>query len=348
MAQTVADPPTGTREVARTAATRAAVYLAFALILILIWTVGRALLLIFAGLLFGVFLHKLAETMSDRSKLSYRWSLLLAALGIALLLGGAAFLFASRLTSEVDQLSETIPAAVNELTARYGWAEALASSAPDLQEMLTNRSVLSRASGVVSRVFSGITAMYIVAFIGLYLAVTPTIYKQGFLALFPSGKRQRAAQVGGDVVHQLWWWLLARLSSMAVVGVLTWIGLRLLGVPMAFSLALVAALLSFIPNIGPVLAAVPAMLVAFTVSPTMSVYVGLLYLLVQTVESYGITPFLEYKSVYLPPALTLSAQVIMSLLAGVIGLLVASPLTAASIVLVRRLYLDKDAPARSR
>lgn len=127
---------------------------------------------------------------------------------------------------------------------------------------------------------------------------------------------------------------------MLVVGALTWVGLLALGTPFALTLAMVAALLSFIPNIGPILSAVPAVLIGLTVSPTMALYVMLLYIGVQTVETYLITPLIQRSIIAMPPALLMTAQLAMGVPLGVLGLLVAAPLTLVLLVLVETLYIQ--------
>lgn len=127
---------------------------------------------------------------------------------------------------------------------------------------------------------------------------------------------------------------------MIVIGVLTAIGLWLLGVPMAVTLALIAALLTFIPNIGPILAVVPAALLALLQSPMQVVYVCLLYFGIQTFESYLLTPLVQRRTVSLPPALTIFAQVLAAVLLGGLALSLATPMAAALVVLVRMLYLE--------
>jgi predicted PurR-regulated permease PerM len=110
--------------------------------------------------------------------------------------------------------------------------------------------------------------------------------------------------------------------------------------PLALTLGLLAGLLSFIPNIGPILSFVPAGLLAIPQGFSQVLYVGLLYIGIQTVESYVITPPMQRRMVSLPPALTISAQVILGVLFGFLGLLLATPLAAAVLVLVKMLYLE--------
>jgi predicted PurR-regulated permease PerM len=144
------------------------------------------------------------------------------------------------------------------------------------------------------------------------------------------------AQLG----HTLRWWLVGRIAGMIVVGFLTWIGLLLLGVPLSFTLATLAAILDFVPNIGPIIAAVPAVLVGLTESPMTGLYVALLYFAIQTLEGTLMTPLIEQRTVSLAPVLLLSAQLIMGVLFGVLGLLLATPFLVVLVIIIQRLYIE--------
>lgn len=180
--------------------------------------------------------------------------------------------------------------------------------------------------------------MFIV-FVGLYLAISPALYRDGFLRLVPPRHRPRGREVAAALRHALGWWIAGRALSMTVVGVLTLIGLGMLGIPAALPLAIIAGLFSFIPNIGPILSALPALLIGFMQSPTTALYVGLLYLGVQTVESYGITPIIQQRAVSIPPALLMTVQVLFGLLGGIVGLFLATPVTVAVITVIQMLYI---------
>ena len=126
---------------------------------------------------------------------------------------------------------------------------------------------------------------------------------------------------------------------MAAVGVLSYVGLLILGVPLALGLAVLTALLEFVPYIGPVLAAVPVILMALTESPATALYAVLLYVAIQLVESNVISPVVQQRAVFLPPALTILFQALMGVLFGLLGILLATPIAAASLVAVQRLYV---------
>lgn len=180
----------------------------------------------------------------------------------------------------------------------------------------------------------------IVLFIGLYLASDPDVYARGVVRLVPIPNRKRAREVLGVLGHTLRRWLVGKVLGMAVIGGLTTGALWALGVPLALTLGLLAGILNFIPYLGPLLAFIPAILLALTDSTVTAAWVLGLYAIVQFLESYVLTPLVDRRSVALPPALTIVAQVTLGALAGVLGLLLASPLLAVVLVLVRMLYVE--------
>ena len=197
-----------------------------------------------------------------------------------------------------------------------------------------------KVTGVVSRTFSALASGAIILFLGVVFAGAPDVYVRGLLALVPRRAVPRGRVVLAQLENTLWWWLIGRLVAMAFIGVVTGVGLALLGVPLAFILGLLAALLSFIPNLGPVLSALPAILLGLAQGPRTALWVALLYVGVQMVESYVLDPIIDRKTIYLPPALTILAQLVLALFAGMLGVTLATPLTAVVVVLVTMLYVQ--------
>jgi predicted PurR-regulated permease PerM len=177
-------------------------------------------------------------------------------------------------------------------------------------------------------------------FVGLFLCISPALYVDGLLQLFPEARRARAREVLGATAATLRNWLVAKLTAMVVIGILTTIGLMLLDIDLALVLGIIAALLSFIPNFGPIASVVPAALIALVAGPEKVLYVLLLYAGIQAVESYGLTPFLQKRMVRMPPALLLTMQVLFGVLAGILGVVFATPLTAAAMVMVKKWYVE--------
>ena len=135
-------------------------------------------------------------------------------------------------------------------------------------------------------------------------------------------------------------WLLGRFALMLINGALTALALWLLGVPLAVALGVIAGVLNFIPNFGPFIAAVPAVLIAFIESPQLALYTALVYVVVQMLDGYVFTPIVDRKSVDLPPVVTIAMQLLLGLLLGFMGLLVASPLAAVIMITVKMLYVE--------
>jgi predicted PurR-regulated permease PerM len=214
------------------------------------------------------------------------------------------------------------------------------------------------AGGVVSSTFGLIGNAVVIFGVGLFFALSPRLYINGVINIFPIHRRKRVARILAEVGTQLQWWFVGQLCSMGSIGVLTFIGLKILGVPMAVTLGILAGLMNFIPNFGPILAAIPAVLVAFAphgnhteLNPALAGYTIVLYVIIQLAEGWVITPFFQKRAVELPPALIVISQMLFALMLGPIGLILATPLLAATLVLLRMVYLEDilgDTPLPAR
>jgi predicted PurR-regulated permease PerM len=178
-----------------------------------------------------------------------------------------------------------------------------------------------------------------VLFVGVFLAVKPDFYRDGLARLFPPGKRQRVVEILDEVGENLFSWLQGRAATMIITGTGTGLVLWMLGVPLALTLGLVTGVLTFIPTIGGILSLLLSMLVALPQGTSIVMWVVLAYLLLQFLESNVITPLIQQHQTAIPPPILLSAQLMMGVLTGFLGVLVATPLVAASIVLVREAYI---------
>ena len=205
------------------------------------------------------------------------------------------------------------------------------------------RSLLDPAWGAVAGAFSTLlsvaSGVLAVAVIALFLAMQPQPYVGGLLRLVRPERRDRFLHVLDAVTRALRWWLVGRFASMAIVGVLTIAGLMLLGVSLAVLLGVLVAALCFIPSLGPLLSAIPAVLVGLGESPEQALWVLLLYSGIQLVESNLLSPLIQQRAVSLPPALLLCAQIVMGGMFGILGVLVATPFAVAVIVIVQVLYV---------
>jgi predicted PurR-regulated permease PerM len=177
-------------------------------------------------------------------------------------------------------------------------------------------------------------------FIGLYGAIEPQPYARGIVSLVSQEKRPRAHHILQQTAQTLWYWELGRLFSMTVIGMVTGIGLWLLGVPVPGALGLLAGILTFVPYVGTVVSAIPAALLALTIDARLAVYANLLHVGAHTLEGYILLPLVQKRAAQLPPALTLSTQAILGAIIGIVGLALAAPLTAAGLVLTRLIYVE--------
>lgn len=201
-----------------------------------------------------------------------------------------------------------------------------------------------KAASLVGQMFKTtfglIVNSLLIFFVGLFLAVSPQSYRDGVVLLVHPARRDRIRDLMNQLSDTLWQWLVGRFASMLITGLGAAVLLLLIGVPMAGTLGVITGLLTFIPNIGSLIAFLLAILVALSNSPTTAALVVPTYAVLQLVESYLVTPLIQQKQVALPPALLISFQAIMGIVFGFLGAAVASPLLAASKVVVEELYVN--------
>ena len=209
---------------------------------------------------------------------------------------------------------------------------------------------VGRIMAVLSGVLDAITNAAVLLFVGVYVGLEPRIYRNGALRVVPEPWRDRADAIFDRLGTTLAWWVVGRLASMAVVGILSAVALWVIGVPLAFALGVIAALFSFVPFLGPIASVVPAALVAIALGPQTVLYVLLAYLGVQIAESYVITPLIQKRATSIPPALLILAQVVFGLAAGIVGIIYATPLVVLMLVLCDELLppLDDDIEEKHR
>lgn len=307
------------------------------------------LMLVFAAIMIAVFLRGLADLVNERLRISEGLAVLLISVLLVLILAGSIALLAPSVAEQIRNLRDELPRSIENVTAyllQFGWSRAIIEhlpKMPDVDEILnylTTASFLSSVGGFFSTTAGMITNFFITILLAVYLAAEPRVYVYGFSKLFPREKRSRVLEIIWEIGETLRWWLIGKIGSMIVIGILTWIGLSIIGVPLALSLGLIAGLLSFIPNFGPILSALPAILLAFVDNPVTALYVIGLYILVQLIESNLVTPWIERQTVELPPALTITSQLILAVLIGGLGLVLATPVLAVIMVLVQMIYIE--------
>jgi predicted PurR-regulated permease PerM len=309
-----------------------------------VWRASDVLLMAFGGLLLAVTLSALADLLARRTPLGRRFALPVAVLAILVALGLVAWAVGGTLAGQFNELLQQLPAALAKLRDWLAAAGVGRTVLDSFGSVDSTESALKLLGAAMSTLGAAANVLLVLV-LGIYLAADPGLYRRGFLRLVPSRHRSQAAAALDEASAALRKWLGGQLVAMAVVGVLTGIGLLALDVPLAFSLATIAALLEFIPFIGPIVAAIPAVLIAFSRDPATALYVALLYFAIQQLEGYLLTPLVQRWAVALPPALGALSVVVFGVLFGVPGVLFAVPLTVVAIVLVRELVLERE-PAR--
>ncbi|ADJ29396.1 AI-2E family transporter [Nitrosococcus watsonii] len=314
------------------------------ILLFLLGHLAHLLLLVFAGILVGVFLRGVANWLSNHVPLSVGWSLTLVIFLVFYLAIMGSLLLGPTIANNFSELNQIIPQALARLQTFLKGHDIIEQLLENFLQQdkatLLAQNMFSRIAGVFSSLMGLVVGLLIIFANGFYFSVEPQVYINGVLHLFPKHRRKRASLVLSELGHVLRWWLVGRIASMTVIGILTWGGLLLLDIPSAAALAFLAAVLSFVPNIGPLLSVVPAALVGWLQGPMSVLYVILLYTIIQTLESYVITPLIQRQVIMLPPALILTAQLAMGMAFGILGVLLATPFAVVILVLIQMLYIE--------
>lgn len=317
----------------------------FAAGVFLLWWARSVFFLLFAGLVFGVFLNGVSEWLQGRTGLSYFGSLSVVVTLLLSALGLVGWLMGSEIAFQFSQLAEALPVTFQKLQdqlEQYQWGRWIIEQAEDGNNFTGRHSIISQVTGLVGGLLNALTAIIVIGFIGLYAAIEPRYYRKGVLHLVPKAHRARGEEILNAMEDSLIRWLKARILSMLIIGALTTVGLSLLGVPMALALGLLAFCLEAIPTLGPVLASVPAILIAWSHSgETLALQTAGLFLVIQTIESYILLPLLQRETVYLPPILSVIAVIFFGAIGGILGAFIAAPLLVVLMVLVKQLYVEE-------
>ena len=316
-----------------------------------------ALLLIFACILFSILLYKLSALLHQRTGIKRNIALVMVVLLLSAIFGLGGWAMAPQISEQSGQLAKEIPAAALRLqaeVAQHPLLKRVVAELPPPEDIVKQMGSLVPNAGLFfSGVIGAMGNIVIIIFVGIYFAASPGVYTGGFIRLVPQQKRVRAREVMQEIGDNLSSWLLGKAVSMLIVGVTTAVGLSLLGVPLALILGVIAGLLDFIPYLGPIMAGIPAVLLALSISPDLALYALLLFAAINMLEGYVLQPMIEAKAIELPPALVIVMQLIFGTLFGFAGVALATPLAAVLSVLVKMLYIEDilgdrpgDRPAR--
>ena len=304
----------------------------------------NVILLVFTGLLFSVFLRGIAGFISKYIPIPESLSVAITLVMIILIIYLFTLLLGPSISDGFTQLQKTLPESIDKLeknVGNYSWGKSLIKEINKMDmNSVASQDVVKRLTGIFSTTIGALVNFFIILIIGIYLAFNPALYKKGLIKLFPKQKRERISEVIDSISTALGWWLVGRIISMLIIGVFTAIGLAVLNIPLAITLGIIAAILTFVPNIGPVISAIPAILIGLIQGPTKAIYVILLYIAIQWIESYLITPMIQQRTVSMAPALLISVQILVGVWLGLFGLFLATPLLVSAIVIIQMLYIE--------
>jgi predicted PurR-regulated permease PerM len=228
------------------------------------------------------------------------------------------------------------------------------AAAPALLSQLFNntgidRSIFSSELSSISRnlfsvtlsIFDNLLAIIFLLVITFYLLLEKESLESRIASIFKS-REERVKRSIVKIEEKLGAWLQGQLVLSVLIALLSYIGLLILNIPYALPLALIAGILEVIPVIGPIISAIPAILLAFTISPLLSVMVAALYLIIQQLENSLIVPMVMKRAVGLNPLIVILAIAIGSRLLGIAGALLAVPLAVVFQIIVVEIIEDRE------
>lgn len=326
--------------------------LVFAILLLgyLVYEIAVVVLVILLTMLFSIIVSGPVDALERRG-----WSrgvgtlVVMGGLLLALVAGIAAL--APTVEEQAIQFAGTLPALLEgtqafsrDVQSRLGLELPFSLEPQSLIDSARNflsGGALSTVANFGAGVANAVSLGAVVLIATIYSVLRPGPLVNGFVALFPAGKRQRVREILTSMYSTVQRWFLGQLTSMLIIGTLWTIALFIIGVPFALLLGIFAAVVSFVPYVGPAIALIPPVLIALVNDPILAVWVVATYLAIQTVESYMIQPIIMSRAVALHPAVVIFAILIMGTLFGLVGVLLAVPLTAAILVLINELWVHR-------
>lgn len=310
------------------------------MIVMAIYHGARFFLLVFAGSLIAILWRGLAYWVAEKTKISFKWalpSIIILNIGLIILF----FVLASpNISVQAQRLIQEIPRAIEKVEESLNNSQFGRNLLDSFQNGDVTGDQVKKAFDIVSGTMNFFVDSLLILAFGLFLAADPGLYKRGILALVPNKFKGQADSLLKEQKHVLFRWFIGKIIDMFSIFIMTLIGLSLLDMPMVFTFALIAFFFSFVPNIGPVISAIPPMAIALLDSPQKMLYVGLLYLGIQLTESYFITPNVQKRASYVPPVILLLVQFLLAKFLGVLGLFLSTPLLVLLMVTINKLYVE--------
>lgn len=323
------------------------------LLLFFVYSVAEVLLLLFIAALFSLYLGAITEFLRQHLKVPRGLGLLIALLITVVGIVGVGWLIVPPVLAQTQDLLAGLPALImlwqanlQAYLARYP-AFAAALPEPDAGGYLATvvAGVGGYFAGIFPYVFSGLHVLidvFSVAVMGIYMTLRPAVYREGAVSLAPPVHRELVRDILGELGRTLRAWLVGQIIAMVFLGCLTWAGLLLLDVPYALAFGVFTAVAAIVPFFGTLISTLlPALFVLPSAGLGHALLVALLGVVVHLIEANFVVPIILQRQVHLPPVLSILSVLVMAELLGLIGLLVAVPVLAVTMVVVRRIYIHR-------
>ena len=305
--------------------------------LYVLWQIRNVVLLALTAVVFVVVLNRAVNLIQKRIP-DRKVAVLALTSSLLLVIGVFGVIIFPPFYNQLQELFSLTPEFVNQV---QGWIDQFAQTVPvfssqDFQgldsifrqiQSINLEMVFGRFYQWFSNTLTFTLQFLLVTAIIIMMLLNPKAYQQLLLKTFPSSQRQRVSCVLNECEDVIAGWFIGILFNMTVIAIMSMTGLWILGIPLAFANGLVAGLLAFIPNIGPVISVIPPTAIALLEAPWKAIGVVVLYVVIQQIESNILTPLVMKRQVSLLPAVTLLAQVTFAVFFGFLGLLLALPLT---------------------
>jgi predicted PurR-regulated permease PerM len=343
----------------------------FVALLLFAWHYAATLFLIFAGMLLGVGLNALTNLLGRVVHLRHALRLAIVCLSLAAMLSGIVFLGGTTIAQQAAVLSDTIKSQIvnvkaflekNGIDTSYFEIGSQTATSPDssstsaapgaaaARNLPSAGAIASSGGAIVSQTLklllgtvSAVGNFFIVLFLGLTFAAQPSVYRNGLLFMTPAKHRGRATVIVDRIGETLERWLIAQILTMAVVFLVTWIGLEIIGIQSSFILGIQAGLLAFIPTVGAILAGLIVVIASLASGWVAALSAFILFLGVHALESYVLTPMIQRQALDIPPATLFAFQILLGIVFGIWGLALALPLMAIAKVMID--YVKADGPS---
>ncbi|MFL9840098.1 AI-2E family transporter [Sphingomonas sp. ST-64] len=315
---------------------RASVWFGLAIAAALIVLLIQPLLLIFAGLVVASMLDGGVRLIRKALPIPRGLALAIVVLAVIAFIAGVFYLTGVEIAAQAEQLRQTLEGQAVRISA---WLSNLGimPAASDLTGLAQQAlGSVGRVTSFIGGAIGAIGSFFLVLVIGLFVAMEPRIYERGLQWMVPMGSREQFAITLARMARTMRVLLAGRLLGMVFEGFITWVLLEVAGVPMALLLGILTGILAFIPNIGAFISGVLMVAVGFSAGPTEGLWAIAIYFGVQTFDGYVLLPLVAKRTVDMPPALTVSSQILMSTLFGFLGLALADPIVAMIKVALER------------